>query len=168
MSNGKTDSHESFLRAIEQYYGSFSSTFKRGTVLTYLRENYGENQLHDLWTVLVQNHSSQFKSPPDIAIIEKVWKDAHPNEQPYPYAGGSTPIKDINKLQLPSPERTETEIKSVEETVKNWKIQAKEKEMEKERKNYYYPESEDDTYTRCLKKVRRIEDGLEKKEKAPF
>ena len=64
-----------FLAKIEGYYGKYQPVV-REVVIGWLNKN--KPDLDGLFMGLVQEHSNQFKTPPDVAILHKVWSGMKP------------------------------------------------------------------------------------------
>ena len=63
-----------FISNIEQYYGKYSSQYKRKNVVAYLTEYVKENERAAFFKVVLFNVSDKYGRPPDIATLEEVKK----------------------------------------------------------------------------------------------
>ncbi len=61
----------SFIKAVEGYYGAYAKSGIRSLVAKYLAK-YSEAQLEILWARVLLGYSGQYKHTPDIAIFEKI------------------------------------------------------------------------------------------------
>lgn len=67
--------YEKFVSVIESYYGKYSTPEKKKIILKYIMGKYPEEVLDELLKKIVRNFSSQYKSPPDIAMIEEMLEE---------------------------------------------------------------------------------------------
>jgi len=67
--------YDKFISAIELYYGNYDSNEKKEMVLEFIMKRFKESDLSDLFQKIVLSYSSQYKAPPDIAVIADTVSD---------------------------------------------------------------------------------------------
>ena len=67
--------YEEFVSMLESYYGKYTTPEKKRIIMKYVMSKYPEDVLEELFRKIVTSHSSQYKVPPDIAMIEEVLKE---------------------------------------------------------------------------------------------
>jgi hypothetical protein len=63
--------HETFVKSLEGYYGSYPRPVLRRAVLDYVASEYTEAHLDVLYREIVLTYSGQYRHTPDIAVMEK-------------------------------------------------------------------------------------------------
>ncbi len=68
--------YSKFISAIEAYYGLYDSELKKEIVLEYIINRFQESELEDLFKLIISRHPSQYKTPPDVAVIQDLTADS--------------------------------------------------------------------------------------------
>lgn len=69
---------ERFMEMIKEYYGPYSKerTEVRGVMLQYLRRTYRPGALEELFKRVVMECSGEYRTVPDVAMLERVRRSA--------------------------------------------------------------------------------------------
>ena len=81
---------QEFMDNIERYYGKYERVFLREDIKGFVEDNYSEAELPILLENIKTTFSTQYKTQPDIAIIESVKREYNKEHgQYYRYANGT-------------------------------------------------------------------------------
>ncbi len=65
------------MQQVKEYYGDYKQPATGKLVYVYILETYTEKELDQLYEQLLHTVSAQYAHVPDIATIEKTYKDMH-------------------------------------------------------------------------------------------
>ena len=67
--------YNDFISAIEHYYGNYDTPEKKKIMTEYIMDNVSENELEPLFKKIILKISSQYKTPPDVAMLSGLFSD---------------------------------------------------------------------------------------------
>ncbi len=67
--------HKEFMTQLKEYYGDYKQPGTGKMVYVYLVETFKENNIGWIFQRLLRTVSTQYNHVPDIATIEKTWKE---------------------------------------------------------------------------------------------
>ena len=67
--------YNNFISAIENYYGNYSTPEKKLIMTEFIMDNVSEDELETLFKKIILNISSQYKTPPDVAMLAGLFED---------------------------------------------------------------------------------------------
>jgi len=73
--------YSEFMTRIVGYYGDFENDVVKKAVGIYVVEAFQESELKNVFNKIILSYSRNYKTPPDVAIIEKIFQRAIPNEE---------------------------------------------------------------------------------------
>ena len=67
--------YNDFISAIEHYYGNYDTPEKKKIMTEYIMDNVSESELEPLFKKIILSISSQYKTPPDVAMLSGLFSD---------------------------------------------------------------------------------------------
>jgi len=63
-----------FMEAVTSFYGNYRNEFIEDIVIKYIKTTFEEHDLPDIFASLVKRYTNQYKTPPDVAVFEEIFK----------------------------------------------------------------------------------------------
>ncbi len=67
--------YEEFMKNIVEFYGQYSTEFKKSIIQQYIQDNFRADQLDHLFTHTIAQYSSEYKTPPDVFVFRKLMEN---------------------------------------------------------------------------------------------
>jgi hypothetical protein len=87
-----------FIKATEGYYGKYERPVMRATVEGYLGQ-YRPGDLDELWQATLLQFSGRYRTQPDVAALEEVWKHREPRTVPVTHRLEGPTISDDERAE---------------------------------------------------------------------
>lgn len=66
---------QDFMAMIEKYYGPYQNRYQREIILGYVEQEFNDNDLPTLYKKIIEIFSSQYKTQPDISVINQARRE---------------------------------------------------------------------------------------------